>query len=139
MPRNKRAYDLIDCCWMQACKRKRLKLNQNLTQEGLKAGVQKGLFVDISQNHVRRPFAESASGLRTLTTSSKLYHYGSDRMLVGREYLIFQGYRSDVKTSNSSEDEIRKLAGEGMCLPCLGHVLWCAHLIKNLTQLKSRT
>ena len=137
VPRNKRVYGLVDCCWMQACKRKRLRLNHTLTEEGLKAGVHKGLFVDISQNHIRRPWADSASGLRTLTTSTKLYHFGSDRMLVGKEYLMFQGYGTDVCPANLSDNDLKNLAGEGICLPCLGHVLWCAHLIKNLTHLRA--
>ena len=137
LPRSKRVFDLVNCGWMEACKNKRLKITRNVTEAGINAQIHQSLVMDISQNHVRRPLSGEDSGpMRTLTTSSSLYHYRLDRMLVAKEHLLLQGYPEGICVPSSmTEDNVRKLAGEGIFLPCLGHVLWCLHLVRNLTML----
>lgn len=140
LPSSKRAFDLVDCAWVQACKRQKIEVGKatgNVTQLGKKAGVHKDLFVDVSQNHVRRPMSDASGFLRTLTTSTTLYSYEADRTVLPIEHLFLQGYEHQVSIPKSiaagSGSEIRNLAGEAICLPCLASIVWCLHLTKDLT------
>ena len=113
LPRSKRAFDLVNCGWMEACKNKRLKITRNVTEAGINAQIHQSLVMDISQNHVRRPLSGEDSGpMRTLTTSSSLYHYRLDRMLVAIEHLLLQGYPEGICVPSSmTEDNVRMEAG----------------------------
>lgn len=137
MSRAKRTLDLLDCAWVHACKRSKLGAGntgvRGLRSAGIKAGVHSELCVDVSQNHVRRPISDQNGFLRTLTTSSKVYHYGKDRLLILAEHLFLQGY--DQQQAVTPNTGVREMAGEAMCLPCLASIIWSLHLTKNLTEL----
>ncbi len=133
VPSNKRSLDLLDCSWVQACKKRNIGMGPAMTKTGIQQKLHEDLVVDISQSHARRPMSDQGV-LRTLTTSSRLYHYGLDRMLLPREHLLMQGYAHTVCIPKSmKDDDVRSLAGEGIFLPCLGQILWCLHLTRNLT------
>lgn len=94
------------------------------------------LFVDISQNHIRRPLSNADGTVRALLTSTDLYHFGTDRCLVPLEHLLLQGYSPDVVLPDLlSDSDVRQMAGEAIFLPCLATVLWCLNLTKDLTEL----
>ena len=132
LKRQKRALDLVDCAWVSAYKRAKLET----TGEALQHGLHNDLFVDVSQNHVRRPLSCKDGNLRTLLTSSMLYHYGTDRVLLPVEHLFLQGYDHEVVIPDGvSSEDVRKLAGEAIALPSLASVLWSLHLTKDLTLL----
>lgn len=87
-------------------------------------------IVDISQNPVRRCFTPAHGCNHTLCTSSVLVHLGMKRMVLPCEHFAFQGHGlSRVRFGDLSNSKLRTLAGEGMCLPCLGVVLFSLHLL----------
>ena len=95
--------------------------------------VLKDVFVDISQNPRQRCFTNRQGINHCLATSSQLYSYGADRMLLPFELLLLQGHRRGLQLpSNMRSNQIKELAGEGMSLPCLGTVVWSAYMVKGL-------
>ena len=79
------------------------------------------LFVDTSQNPIRKAFTNSENITKCLTTATTLYSFGRDRQVLGKELLVMQGHTKDVVIPASMKpDAVRDLAGEGICLPCLG-------------------
>ena len=66
---------------------------------------------------------------RTQTTSSVLYSFNTDSVLVGKEMLLLQGQSSKLQIPEHTKDHVlRELAGEGMSVPCIGLVLWSLFL-----------
>lgn len=130
--RQKRTLDLVDCAWVQAYKRAKI----TSSEAAIQANVQRSLLVDTSQNHVRKPLSSADGFLGTLLTSSDLYHYGEDRSLLPVEHLLLQGYDPEIVVPDGvSPSDVRAMAGEAVCLPCLATVLWCLHVTKDLTSL----
>ena len=88
--------------------------------------------VDCSQNPVRKPFNHTSTW-PTLCTSSVLYHFGLDRVLLPIEHLHLQGHTeaTAVVPDSLSQSEIRSLAGEAMPLPVLGLLILSLLLTKG--------
>ena len=128
----KRALDLLDCGWVHAYKRAKFRH----TQDAIASKLDQELFIDVSQNHVRKPLSNASGELRTLLTSTRLYHYGSDRLLLPVEHLALQGYSPEIVVPQElSAKDVRDMAGEAIALPCLATVMWCLHMVKDLTTL----
>ena len=95
----------------------------------------KDVMLDYSQNPFRRAFTNSCGRNYTLTTSTTLYHFGRDRILLPPEYMRMQGWDSTmVVPGDMTATELRVLAGEGMALPCLASVLYGIYLVKGLPE-----
>lgn len=121
-----RVADLVECAVIQACQAKSVPIRQ--WRKALK-----GQVLDVSQSHDRRPL--SGPILRTLTTSSKLFYFDQLRFLQGREHLLLHGYEEEIHTpKNVSDQDLRRFAGEGIALPCLGVVVFALYLTKNFHQ-----
>ena len=128
LPRTKRVLDLVDCCYVESCKRR--KIAAGCFEHG-----SKNLVADVSQSHGRKPLSDNGI-LRTLTTSSKLYYYAEDRVLVPREHMALQGYERVEIPSSWTDADIQRISGEAICLPSLAGLLWCLHLTRDLTSLQ---
>ena len=139
LSRTKRSLDLLDCSWVEACKRRKISVqthSSSFMKEALAQQVHHGLVVDVSQNPVRKPMSDKQGVLRTLTTSSTLYSFEHDRVLHPIEHMFLQGYPKDVSVPHTlSVQDLRKLAGEAICLPCLASIVWSIHLMRDLTSL----
>lgn len=121
-----RVKDLMDCTLID------LMVNQNATMsEVLKKDNLEGLFLDYSQSHHRRCF--TAGGMnKCLTTSSTIYSFGRDRMVLPMETLHFHGYPKTVRLPvHCTQNDLKQFAGEAMTLPCLATVLYS--IIANMT------
>lgn len=85
-------------------------------------------FVDISQNPCRQPWTNptAANGVsKCLTTGSEIYSMGLQRMVLPNELLFFQGHsRAVCIPENMTRRSLTALAGEGICLPCLGSLIY---------------
>ena len=89
----------------------------------------KDQYVDVSQSLQRRTFTSAEDMNRTQTTSSVLYSFNTDSVLVGKEMLQLQGQSSKFQIPEHAKDHVlRELAGEGMSVPCVGLVLWSLFL-----------
>ena len=91
-------------------------------------------IVDISQNPVRKAFTNSKTGIHhTLCSSTIQVHMGLRRIISPREMMYEQGH-SPVKTAFPTSmplTSLKKLAGQGMALPCVGSCLWSMFLTKG--------
>lgn len=132
VPRTKRVLDLIDLCAIHRCKKARF--TQKEANEALKDTI-----LDYSQSHSRRPFSNSDGVARSLTTSSSLYSYRLDRELHPVEHLYLQGFPMPGADGsigvripeNMPPTEVKKMAGEGIALPCLAMVIWALFLTQG--------
>lgn len=90
------------------------------------------VLVDLSQNPVRRCFTKNGK-TPCLTTSSHIYTFGRDSLLVPLEHMILQGHKRTIEIPpKMSGKQLKELAGEGMSLPCLALIVWCLVLVNRL-------
>ena len=126
-------HELIDCRFMRYCVRH--NLNFNSAQPGQK------LFCDIRHNEA----FQMASGTASMLTSSRLYHYASDRCLIAEEHMYIQGWGHGIRVQDVNRkvvsvynddgpstkkarlplysNKVTDLAGNGMTLPDLASFL----------------
>ena len=111
------------------------KSQAKLVQEAIRNTV-----VDTSQNPGRRPFSGDDDVLHTMCTGATLAHLGRGRMILPEEMMYLQGHNA-LRTcfpDDMSANDIRKLAGEGMALPCVGLCLWCQYLLNGFPVAESQ-
>lgn len=124
----KRVWDLLDCAAVQVCRSKKARL------DNMKKALNDAI-VDVSQSHGRRPVSNSQGVAHTLTTSSQLFSYRQERLLVPFEHLLLQGYPSNTKIPKELSDrDVRSLAGEAIALPSLGTICWALYLLRAFPQ-----
>ena len=88
------------------------------------------VYVDLSQNPARRKFSR-AGMCPTMTTSTRLFSFHRNGLLLPLEMMLLQGHRRTLTIPRGlSPEGLKTLAGEGMCVPCLGtisgHCAWQA-------------
>jgi len=92
------------------------------------------VYVDISQNHARRPFTNEAGVTGTFTTSTLLYSFDRDNIVLPREMLYLHGHSRSISIPEEVKpSSVKSLAGEGMSLPCLGTVLFAGLLARDFS------
>ena len=90
------------------------------------------VLVDVSQSLDRKRYVKGHGILGALCTSTRLIHLGRRSVVFPVEYLYLQGHGRGVKVpSGVSGSAIRKLAGEGMAMPCIGLCVYCLDVIKG--------
>lgn len=106
---------------------------QNLDAEfTTKKKLLRDVFCDVSQNPKFGAFTGSSGNAPCLATSTRMFSFGEDRWVLPIELLYWQGHSRGIRIPEGMKsNEIRDLAGEGMCLPCFGTVLWSAFLASN--------
>ena len=91
------------------------------------------VYADVSQNPCRQPWTNRFGVSKCLTTSTHMYAFARDRIVLPLELLFLQGHTREVRIpSGMSQNSIRNLAGEGMNLACLGSLLYCLRLTDML-------
>ena len=119
-----RAQDLMDitaAMFLSKCKK-----------PGSKCPMLKQVFLDVSQSHCR-PSCSSEDGVGPcFTTSSELYHFGSDRVVLPQEMLAMLGYVQPVQLPDSVQpQDLKRMLGGGMSLPCIGAILIALHVMRT--------
>lgn len=134
-PRVKALLDLVATeRLMYACSNQQTPISEikEFSQER-KQELLKHVFCDISQNPKFRSCTGNDGVTGCLTTSTLLYSYGKDRMVLPFELMLFQGHRRGLKIpQDMKSSSLRSLAGEGMAVPCLGAIIWSLYLTKGL-------
>ena len=131
MPKSDRVKAILNVVAAVKLKEKGIKLGNPLPFS-VKKDLLKNVFCDVSQNPKRSSFTNSRGVTGCLATSTALYSFGHDRIVLPVELAMFQGHRRGFQYPSSiSSNQIRDLAGEGMCLPCLGTIIWCMYLTKG--------
>lgn len=78
------------------------------------------VFVDVSQNPVRRCFSSDGVA-KCQTTSSIIYSFARDRVITPYEQMLLQGHSRNMKLPDTMRQrDVSDLAGMGIFLPCLG-------------------
>ncbi|CAE8638766.1 unnamed protein product [Polarella glacialis] len=121
-----RVRDLLDCIVAE----KTANL-QKKTPAAIRAAMS-GMYADTSQSHSRRTFTNKTGITNCLTTSSELYSFDRDAIVLPVEHLLLHGHhKSTVIPNGMSQADIKELAGEGMALPCLAVIIWSIFLTKQ--------
>lgn len=105
------------------------------TKKSIKKQV-KDTIIDLSQNPCRKNFTTSAGVAHTMCASAHLVHLGQSRMILPREMLWLQGHNSRTTKIPEflSPEDLRRLSGEGMALPCLGVCIWGLYLLRSFAK-----
>lgn len=91
--------------------------------EKIIAAALEDVYIDVSQNPCRRPFSNSQGIMKCLTTSTILYSFRRDGLVLPFELMLLQGHGLDTRIPASlSQRQLHDLAGMGICLPCMGIV-----------------
>lgn len=133
VPRTQRVCEIMDTVVMIKLKEKgQLQGANKLSFERLKTLLH-DVFLDISQNPRQKCYSNSSGITHCLATSTQLYSFGADRMILPFELLMFQGHSRAIRIPpNMRSNQLSHLAGEGMALPCLATVIWCGYVLKGL-------
>ena len=114
-----RARATIEVCWLRSVFDK-LKGNMTLPfSEEDRRMLAADLYVDYSQSMSRLPYGS----LRTITTSSRMYSFALDRVIMPQENFFLLGWPRSLQCSFLNDTEARNISGEGQVLPCLATAL----------------
>lgn len=121
-----RVLNILDCVAIEKLGGAKLAaeaLKSPSAQQILMAAVE-DVFVDVSQNPCRRAFTSSEGLSKCLHTATSLYSFQRDGVILPFELMQFQGHGLDIEIPTSMrQKELKDLAGQGICLPCLGLVV----------------
>ena len=96
-----------------------LDAERNLVEHGLRTtreDIANNLFCDVSQNLSRKPWG----GLRTLTTSTILYSFQKDRLILPEEGLRILGFPStSTLVRGISQGDVSDIVGQAMAVPAV--------------------
>ncbi len=88
--------------------------------------LRSNLFCDLSQGALRKPWSQGS--VRCLIQGSLMYTYEADALFRAEHHFRLQGMRDGLDFSQLTDADIRGLAGEGLCLPCIGVIIWALFL-----------
>lgn len=81
-------------------------------------------FVDVSQSHDRRPCSHQHGCLPTVTTSTLLYSFSKDSVVLPQELFMLHGFpRHMAIPPGMTQSNFRSMVGNGMCAPSLAQSL----------------
>eukprot|EP00929_Paragymnodinium_shiwhaense_P090474 TRINITY_DN50669_c0_g2_i2.p1 TRINITY_DN50669_c0_g2~~TRINITY_DN50669_c0_g2_i2.p1 ORF type:complete len:456 (+),score=59.28 TRINITY_DN50669_c0_g2_i2:192-1559(+) len=98
---DERARDIIEVAWAH-----------RMQEQGPSCSPD-GFFVDMSQDHTRKPWGS----LSAFSTVARIYSYAEDREWFPHEHLLVHGWNNPVIPDGMSANKVRNLAGEGWFLP----------------------
>ncbi|CAE7208812.1 unnamed protein product [Symbiodinium sp. CCMP2456] len=88
--------------------------------------------LDVSQSIARGTFTKQSGVHPCFTTSSELYSYREDRVILGVEMLAILGYPRDmIIPEDFTNRQLKRLAGNTISLPCLGMMLWSFQVMRR--------
>ncbi len=100
------------------------KLMQSPNANQLIMAALEDIFVDVSQNPVRRAFTNSEGISKCIHTATLLYSYQRDGLILPLELMLFQGHLLDMEVPESMRPkQLHDMAGQAICLPCLGLIV----------------
>ena len=111
-----RVRDLLDCVTTQ-----KLVLHKDQERRSKRVDIPKlmsGTIVDTSQSHERRCFSFGGKPVNTITTSSALYSFSLDSIILPSEVFLWHGFPR-VLAMPSSTTQTKNLIGNSMCAPVL--------------------
>ena len=126
MPKTKRVLEILDCvaiACMGGANAAANVMNGRNPAKAMQAALD-DVYVDVSQNPQRRAYSRSNGILKCLHTATCLYSFKRDGVILPIELMFLQGHGLDIKIPPSMrQKQLHDLAGNGICLPCLGSIL----------------
>jgi hypothetical protein len=126
LSKTERNLDILDCVTAQFCK--------DLPKKtlGPVLAAMENVIVDVSQSHGRKTFTNKDSCNQALTTSTELYSFAKDRVVIPQECMYLHGHSlATVFPHSMTQTDIKVLAGEGMALASVGTILWALYVTKK--------
>ena len=109
-------------------------LNVTAAKILLKEGKDKLLhtFLDVSQSLSRNAFTRPCGLVPCITTSTEMYSYAQDRVVLPEELLGMHGVITArfAVPDNLPPRELKNMAGGCLSCPCLGSVMWSWHVMR---------
>ena len=125
MSKTLRTLDILDIVFIEALRKEKKFL---AAQRSLRR-----TYVDISQSHSRKVVTWQNGITPTVTTSTEMYSFGLDRVITPVEILRLHGHENPVIPKGMSYRDLKRLAGEGMAVPCIASVIWCIFLTRQFS------
>ncbi|CAE7834440.1 unnamed protein product [Symbiodinium sp. CCMP2592] len=98
----------------------------------LAVDVLKDTYLDISQGHDRMKHSRADGVACTFTTSTLLYSYSEDRVVLPLEMMLMHGFpRSAIAPRSIGQRALKDMVGNGMSLPCLATMVWAFWVMRN--------
>jgi hypothetical protein len=107
-----RIIDILNIAWID----RRSKARRSSDPDDLV----KGFFVNVSQSVSRRAWGS----IMALTQNSVIYTYEHDMVMSPEMNMRMQGFPSNLNLDDLTDNQVRSLAGEAFCLPCIGSALY---------------
>ena len=133
-----RICDILDCAAIRTCAEKGLSLEEMSCPRKVESAMA-GWRVDVSQSLDRLKLSGPGKPLQTFTTSTQVYLYAQDRILLPEEMLLLHGQSTRPRSAAGVSQELhRQHAANGMALPCLGMLVWALFLLKQFPEASRR-
>ena len=116
----KRVLDVLDVTAIKVLER------NHQPQNGLK-----NIYVDVSQSIMRNTYTNLDNISPCLTTSTELYSFGHDRVILPQEMMAMHGYQRITVPETILPRDLKTMVGGGMSLPCIGTVLMALHVMQQ--------
>ena len=90
----------------------------------------RNVYVDISQSHTRMNWSRR-SIVGTFTTSTELYSFAADRIILPCEMAWLHGFPRSMRVPREmSPKALKDAVGNGMSLPSLGAMLYALRIMR---------
>jgi hypothetical protein len=115
--RSRREVENIEVAFSWACRR----AGVSPLDASKRSEMAAGLFVDLSQNALRKPFGH---GLRRVTRNSTIYSFEHDRVVTAEEGFKMYGWSPRPRLDGFSERQAIDILGDSMALPTLAVAMY---------------
>ena len=89
-------------------------------------------YCDCSQSHSRAVWTRASGANPTFTTSTLLYAFHADRIVLPWEMCLMHGFPASARIPASvSQGDFKRLIGNGMSCPCVAVLLWGLHVARH--------
>ena len=121
-----RVKEILNCLCMEVLggAKATLKLMQKDDFYSVVKAKMSGYICDLSQNPCRHAYTNAEGINKCMTTSSILYSFDRDRVILPLEMMLIQGHKDSLRIPPStSPSELHDLAAMGISLPNLACIL----------------
>lgn len=123
-----RIADLLDVITAERLSRLKL-LGKPLSDNDIEEAMS-GCYADVSQSHQRRSCSYPDRPMPTVCTSTCLYSFALDSIILPIELFMLHGFPRTLKFSDElGISGVKSLVGNGMCAPCLAQALMSLYAV----------
>lgn len=120
---------LLNAGWISHTKAMRGQAQKSGMPMSSDASLKEVLWCDVGQAVQRKPWL--LGSLKALCQNSIVYSYAKAGIFHPEHHVRLQGWPRTLKLHGISPHELRGVAGEGFCFPCIGAILLSAALLPD--------